>query len=104
MHYALNLPSDLSFPGLGLRRVVWMCNSDNTRSLATAQRLGFRMEGTLRWLVVVAKGSPPIGDAPREGDPIGRRGRHDLMLSLCWDDWEDGGRTAVEKQMARRAS
>lgn len=102
MQYALNLPSDLSFPGLGLRRVTWMCNSENARSLATAQRLGFRLEGTLRWLVVVAENTP-FGDEPRKGDPIGRRGRHDLTSSLCWDDWEKGGRDLVEQQMMRRA-
>ena len=30
------------------------------------------------------------------------RGRHVLMFSMCWDDWElDGARDTVREQMAR---
>jgi RimJ/RimL family protein N-acetyltransferase len=100
MHYALNLPSDATMPGLGLRRVQWMCHSENARSLATARRLGFQMEGTLRWLIVCAEGSS-FGDKPRVGDPVQKRGRHDLILSMCWDQWSSEGRAIVERQMAR---
>jgi RimJ/RimL family protein N-acetyltransferase len=42
MKYALNLPSDPTFPGLGLRRVQWTCDSGNKPSLTTAKRLGFQ--------------------------------------------------------------
>jgi RimJ/RimL family protein N-acetyltransferase len=101
LQYLLNLPSDPAFPGLGLRRVQWMCYNGNARSAALAERLGFHMEGTLRWLLVCVEGSP-IGDEARPGDPVQRRGRHDLMYSMCWDDWESHGRATVEKQMARR--
>lgn len=28
-------------------------------------------------------------------------GRHSAMLSVCWDDWIDGGRELVERLMRR---
>jgi RimJ/RimL family protein N-acetyltransferase len=102
MHYALNLPSDPTFPGLGLRRVVWSCHAENEPSLRTAQRLGFRREGTLRWYRVGAEGRSG-GMPTRAGDPVPRNGRHDVFLSMCWDDWEEGGRAIVDEQMARRS-
>jgi hypothetical protein len=81
LQYMLNLPSDPTFPGLGLRRVQWMCYNGNARSAALAQRLGFHMEGTLRWLLVCVEGSP-IGDEARPGDPV-RDGVGMISCTVC---------------------
>jgi RimJ/RimL family protein N-acetyltransferase len=102
MQYALNSPADSVLPGLGLRRVQWTCDSGNAPSLRTAQRLGFRFEGTLRWLLVLPETSA-VGDKPREGDEVRGNGRHDHYLSVCWDDWKEGGRELLETQMAHRS-
>jgi RimJ/RimL family protein N-acetyltransferase len=88
--------------GLGLRRVQWTCDAGNAPSQRTAARLGFKREGTLRWLWILPEGSA-AGDAPSTDDPRRGRGRHDIYHSICWDDWEHGTREHVEKQMARRA-
>jgi RimJ/RimL family protein N-acetyltransferase len=41
------------FDELGYRRYEWKCDSLNAPSLATAERLGFRFEGTFRQAVVI---------------------------------------------------
>ncbi|KAK7462309.1 hypothetical protein VKT23_007910 [Stygiomarasmius scandens] len=101
MHYALDLPED---GGLGLRRVQWQANKLNAPSLGLAQRLGFKMEGILRWARVL----PPLmavgtnGSPERKGDPRpGHKARDTAILAICWDDWEDGGREKVDAEMAR---
>jgi RimJ/RimL family protein N-acetyltransferase len=101
MHYVLNLPSDPSFPGLGLRRLVWFCNTENAPSITTARRLGFELEVIKRWYAVVPEGG--VGGEPtRAGDPVPGHGRHYAFLSVCWDRWEREARAIVERQMARR--
>jgi RimJ/RimL family protein N-acetyltransferase len=102
MKYALNLPSDPTFPGLGMRRVQWTCDSGNKPSLATAKRLGLQFEGTLRWLWILSEASTS-GEKPRKDDPAKGSGRHDHYLSMCWDDWEREGRATIQNQMNRRA-
>jgi RimJ/RimL family protein N-acetyltransferase len=47
LKYTPNLPSHPSFPGLGLRRVVWQANYLNTGSVRIARRLGFQNGGDL---------------------------------------------------------
>ncbi|KAA1478509.1 hypothetical protein DENSPDRAFT_686696 [Dentipellis sp. KUC8613] len=91
LRYCLELPSP-SFPaGLGLRRVVWMANAVNLKSVAAAERMGFKREGTLRWVRALPEGKE--GYPPREGDSKPKcLGRHSAILSLCWDDWEAGAR------------
>ena len=87
-------------PGIGLRRVQWLSNVNNERSVRAATRLGFRYEGTLRWhrALPVGKG----GVSPRTTDPkLELRGRHSAILSLCWDDWEGGVRDKVRALMTR---
>jgi len=38
----------------------------------------------------------------REGDPrIRNVGRDSLIMSICWDDWEDSARARVDAVMAR---
>ncbi|KAH7925793.1 acyl-CoA N-acyltransferase [Leucogyrophana mollusca] len=88
MLYALDLPSQ---GGLGLRRLQWQANVLNTKSVRTAERMGFKREGTLRWERVLpgGRGKMHNGIPLREGDPRpGTLGRDTAMLALCWDDWE----------------
>ena len=79
--------------GLGLRRVQWFAHAENEASRRTALRMGFREEGTLRWERVIAPGKVGNGIPVRDGDPLGGASpsRHSVVLSLCVDDWEDGG-------------
>jgi RimJ/RimL family protein N-acetyltransferase len=87
--------------GLHLRRVQWQAFSTNQASIAAAQRLGFQLEGIIRWQRVLPEGKignsdGVIDDKMPEMDPTGQKrlgpGRHSAMLSLCWDDWENGAR------------
>lgn len=109
LQYALNLPStsdSVSFPGLGLRRVQWQANELNAKSIRVAERMGFKMEGILRWDRVLpgGKGKPTNGIEPRANDlKPGMGGRHTAILSICWDDWENGGREEVSRMMARQS-
>jgi len=101
LQYTLNPPSE---GGLGLRRVVWKGSPDNSPSIKAAERLGFRREGVARWSFVLPEGKQ-IGKSleRRKEDP--KRsclGRDSVVLSICWDDWEDGGRTNVDAVMARK--
>ena len=99
--YTLNLPSE-SPPGLGLRRVVWQAHSLNKASVGLAERMGFKLEGILRWERALSPRKKEMGRTPRKGDP--RRdyvGRDTALLALCWDDWEDGGRDKVKLVMRR---
>lgn len=89
---------------LRLRRVVWKANSLNVASVRTAERMGFRKEGVLRWDRVLAAGKTEGGNGggERERDPKpGCLGRDTVLLSLCWDDWEAGAREAVDAIMQR---
>jgi len=96
LQFCLELPED---GGLGLRRVQWQANVENTVSVKAGLRMGFRQEGVKRWerIVMASVGKPnTVERLPREGDP--RRadfGRHTAVLGLCWDDWEDGTREKV---------
>ncbi|KAF8705572.1 acyl-CoA N-acyltransferase, partial [Rhizoctonia solani] len=99
LDYALQKPGD---GGLGLRRVQWMAHVDNKPSVRAAERMGFKMEGVLRWDRTVPA-DKANGLKPREDDVIQLKGRHSAILSMCWDDWEGGGREHVHKMMARRS-
>ncbi|KAH8667038.1 putative GNAT family acetyltransferase [Xylariales sp. PMI_506] len=94
------LPYDLN-----LRRVQWQANLDNEASINAAKRLGFTLEGVIRWqrvLPVTKTGLEPQG-IPRKGadDRELGPGRHTAMLSLCWDDWEGGKREGVIQLLKR---
>ena len=99
LHYCLEVPS-ASPPGLGLRRVEWRANVMNRPSVAAAERMGMRMEGTLRWHYILPEGKE--GNATRVDDPYKGVGRDSVMLSMCWDDWENGSREKVQEIMARQ--
>lgn len=104
LHYLLELPDSKSSPygpGIGLRRVQWQAHADNKPSVRAAERMGFKLEGIMRWQRVL-----PIGkrgyDVPTERAGGDRKGRHSAVLALCWDDWElEGARELVRKQMER---
>jgi len=102
LQHALELPSN---GGLGLRRVQWQANSVNAASLRTAERMGFKMEGILKWDRIFyggkAKGKVGNGrELPRgNNDDLGR---DTALLSLCWDDWEEDARVKVQAAMDRR--
>ncbi|KAH6903827.1 acyl-CoA N-acyltransferase [Coprinopsis sp. MPI-PUGE-AT-0042] len=122
MKYALDTPSEqgptpLDGPvtgGLGLRRVVWKANARNIPSVKLAQRMGFQLEGVLRWDRALPPGKEAaskhlgglLGEGPevssntpapkRRGDPKPDWvGRDTAVLSVCWDDWEGGVRDLV---------
>lgn len=102
MRYCLELPT-ASPPGLGLRRVQWCAHTKNLPSAKLAERMGFKREAWIRWLSVLPEELALDGEKPREGDRWPERyGRHTLMLSTCWDDWEDGVKEVVWKQMERK--
>ncbi|KAI0073162.1 hypothetical protein K474DRAFT_1603847 [Panus rudis PR-1116 ss-1] len=96
LHYCLDVPNE---GGLGLRRVQWQCNTLNETSRRAAERMGFKFERIERWQRVVP--SSREGPLPREGDPRpDYRGRHSVILSVCWDDWDEV-KEVVRKQMDR---
>lgn len=102
MEYALNPPS---LSGLGLRRVQWQTNELNYQSVHAAERMGFKMEGTLRWDRVLpsGKGKPGSSVLLKAGDPRSDCvGRHTAILAICWDDWENGGKEEALRLMARQ--
>ncbi|TFK67306.1 hypothetical protein BDN72DRAFT_799087 [Pluteus cervinus] len=117
LQYTLDPPS---LGGLGLRRVVWQANALNLASIRAAEKMGFKREATLRWDRALPpgkeKGGESVGTGNLDVTPHGIRirvtkregdakkdwvGRHTAMLSLCWDDWENGGREHVEAIIAR---
>lgn len=102
MGLLLKLTLDVAGNGLGLRRVQWCTHSKNQKSVHAAERLGFKMEGVLHWLRVLPERKEGNGIPLRQGDPKpDNLGRDTIQLSLCWDDWENGGRAHIEKLMAR---
>jgi len=103
LRYCLEPPCTLQRRGLGLRRVQWIAHTANRASQATAKRMGFEEEGVLRWTGVLPEDKEGNGITLRDGDPERtRQGRHSVMLSLCVDDWESGGREHVQRLMDRR--
>ncbi|VBB77975.1 Putative acetyltransferase [Podospora comata] len=100
LRYALDGPEE---GGIGLRRVQWRASAMNEASVRTAERLGFRREGVMRWHMVL-RGETKVGNGrgvPR-GAEEGEKGRDTVVLGLCWDDWEVGGRERVGGLMERR--
>jgi len=95
MRYCLNLPEE---GGLGLRRVQWTAHPANAASIGAAERMGMKQEGTLRWAWVLPKGKEGKEAGPGRGEGLGR---DSVLLAVCWDDWENGVREDVERQMNR---
>lgn len=88
---------------LKLRRVQWQANARNEKSVHAAQKMGFAMEGIVRWQRVLPPEKRKAGSKPREGDPKPEHhGRDSALLSVCWDDWEGGVKEKVRERMARQ--
>ena len=99
MRYALDLPP----AGLGLRRLEWRANSLNTKSIALAMRMGYQLDGVLRWDRVYPGDRKGNGRKVREDDvKPGSVGRDTALLSVCWDDWLNGVRDVVIKTEQRQ--
>jgi RimJ/RimL family protein N-acetyltransferase len=101
LHYALDLPKD---GGLGFRRVAWSTGDKNEVSVRFAQKMGFQNEGLLRWTktLLPEKMTGSNGKQVRDGDPrADLGGRNTTILSVCWDDWENGGRELCDSVMDR---
>lgn len=92
--------------GLGFRRVQWTAHTNNRKSIQAAQRLGFELEGVIRWARVLPPGKLGLrADTAGSDGYLGKGlpGRHTAMLSLCWDDWIDSGkRDLLVQKMDRR--
>lgn len=103
LKWLLNSPHDPSSPGIGYRRVTWSAGTQNEKSIKAAERLGFKKEGVLRWSFVMPQGR---GGKKLEGwrKEIDKEndGRDSAILSVCWDDWENGGREHIEKLLTRK--
>jgi len=89
--------TNASPPGLALRRVFWHCHSGNVRSAALAERMGMKREGIMRWHTVLPPKLAANGRKASEHDPFpDRPGRDTFVLSVCWDEWEEGVRERVQ--------
>ncbi|KAG2749824.1 GNAT family acetyltransferase [Suillus brevipes Sb2] len=104
LQYALEVPSQ---GGLGLRRVQWQCSSVNAPSIRAAERLGFTKEGILKWHRVFQGGKDRSKVHSGREFPRGSLGEQDygrdtVVLSHCWDDWEQGGREKIQAIMDRQ--
>ncbi|KIP03236.1 hypothetical protein PHLGIDRAFT_246979 [Phlebiopsis gigantea 11061_1 CR5-6] len=99
--FCLDLPTATP-PGLGLRRVEWNAHTKNLASARLAERMGFVREGVKRWAWVLPEQLARDGEEPREGDEWPEKpGRHTVVLSCCWDDWEGGAREVVQGTVDR---
>ncbi|KAF5380134.1 hypothetical protein D9615_006189 [Tricholomella constricta] len=95
LKYLLDVPSE---GGLGFRRVAWTANPDNQSSIKAAERMGFKKEGTMRWTWCLPAGNVGKESGKERG---GALGRDSVLLAICWDDWEDGGKENVERMIQR---
>jgi len=106
LQYTLELPSPDPGSGrprgLGFRRVQWTAHSENKPSHAAARRMGLKDEGILRWARVLHESGEGHGIPLRAGDPLSARpGGHSAFFAICADDWENGGRELVKRQISR---
>jgi RimJ/RimL family protein N-acetyltransferase len=100
LQYTLDPPSS---GGLGLRRVEWKCHAGNEASRKAALRMGFELEGVLRWERAFPGGTVGLAvDAleKRNGSSGESLGRHTAVFSIVWDEWEEK-RVRVVEQMER---
>ena len=101
LHYALDLPSK---GGLGLRRLQWEANLYNVASWRSAEKMGFKKEATLRWYRALEpiKAGANNKKALRDQDPKADfLGRDTVILSVCWDEWENGGKDFANEMMGK---
>ncbi|KAH9993124.1 hypothetical protein BJV74DRAFT_771204 [Russula compacta] len=68
----------------------------------TAKRMGLDEEGVMGWTWVLLDDMEENGRPIRNGDPESlKAGRDNVMLSLCEDDWENGGREHKQPLIGR---
>jgi len=100
-----NAFSPLGQGGMGLKRVVWQASSVNLASIRTAERLGFRLEGILRWNRLNRDGKMRFkvgnGQVPPQDMAPNDVWRDTAVLSLCWEDWATTAQARVESEMRR---
>ena len=100
LRYVLGLPT-ASPPGIGFRRVEWRAHPGNKPSLGLAERMGFKRDGLMKWFWVLPEELTDMGDKCTRPDAFqGRTGRHTVILSVCWDDWEGGVDEKVKAVLA----
>ena len=100
LRYVLNLPT-ASPPGIGFRRVEWRAHPGNKPSLGLAERMGFKRDGVVKWLWVLPDELKEVGAECTRADAFqGKTGRHTVILSVCWDDWEGGVDEKVKAVLA----
>jgi RimJ/RimL family protein N-acetyltransferase len=89
--------------GLGLRRVEWRTHAENQASRKFALRMGFELEGILRWQrVSPTKVALPVDELEKRNGTKGEMpGRHTAVYSIVWDEWDDK-RAKVLAAMERR--
>ncbi|KAF8067530.1 acyl-CoA N-acyltransferase [Lyophyllum atratum] len=95
LKYLLDVPSE---GGQGFRRVAWSANPANQASVTTAERMGFKKEGILRWTWCLPPGIAGKESGKERGAALGR---DSVVLAICWDDWESGGKENVERVIER---
>jgi RimJ/RimL family protein N-acetyltransferase len=81
-----------SSEGLGLRRVEWRTHAENMASKNVALRMGFELEGILRWHRVFPGGTlslPLEGLEKRNGTKGELPGRHTAIFSIVWEEWDE---------------
>ena len=78
-----------------------MANARNERSVNAAKRLGFQLEGILRWHRVLPEGKE--GDVAAVGEQADGKGpgRDTAMLAICWDDWGGVVREKIQNLVRR---
>lgn len=88
-----HLLDPISGGDLQMRRVQWQANGSNQPSIDAAQRLGFELEGIMRYARTINDNKECVSKSPNErsdglptvdasGGKIGV-GRHSAMLALC---------------------
>jgi len=94
--------------GMGFRRVSWAADPDNGKSVSVAEKLGFKQEGTLRWVWVMPPGragKPVSSERKALEEEWGRPktdGRDSTVLSISWEDWTAGVEEMVDKRMNKK--
>lgn len=92
--------------GLGLIRVQWRLDSLHPGSDRVAKRMGFRYEGTEMWFRLikngVARGKVGNGKPTPPGSEEGDIWQDKTTYSMCWDDWNLGGREITLAAMMKR--
>lgn len=89
------------FEVIHLRRVQWKANSKNERSVKAAQRLGFQLEGVIRWERPTPANGFAVDNVNGLGQPERGLGRHSVLLATCWDTWLSSGKATIDELMAR---